>query len=437
MFSADPEARITGLNPNTRYQITISAFDDALNESAHSEVFEVRTEQAIDLVSPSIPRNLRETEVTDKSISISWSSSSDNVGVVGYYVYSNALYKGTTESTAFDIADLIPGLQYNIEVQAFDAALNESERSSALEVKTINPDRSIDPRMPEIRTVNLEHDSKDVRTVSSITSFGHTQVQDFGVIYSQDYSEIEEGNILYYDPDLDSVIHQERIVEDLELFYDFSEGEGNKINDKSGLEDPFDLRINKQLNVLWQPGQGLGVFGNTTISSDKLPTRLVEEISSSDEITLEAWIKPKELEQSGPARIFSLSSGSESRAFTLGQEGIPSQFKYVVRLNTSDTGDNGTPQSETDYNFTVLGLHHVVYTRDKNGEEKIYVNAQEVYSGTRSGDLNGWGEENRLLLAIPAIIKAEVKYKTRENRSKRIIKEDQSRALLYFNFRIL
>lgn len=44
-------------------------------------------------------------------------------------------------------------------------------------------------------------------------------------------------------------------------------------------------------------------------------------------------------------------------------------------------------------------MHHVVYIHNNQGNEKLYVNGLEMYSGLRTGDFSSWSENNRLVLA--------------------------------------
>ncbi len=67
------------------------------------------------------------------------------------------------------------------------------------------------------------------------------------------------------------------------------------------------------------------------------PTSLNEAIASSGQFTLIADITPKLADQTGPARIISLSSTAFDRNLTIGQEGTD----LVIRLRTPFMGPNG------------------------------------------------------------------------------------------------
>ena len=56
-------------------------------------------------------------------------------------------------------------------------------------------------------------------------------------------------------------------------------------------------------------------------------------------MTLEAWIRPANVSQDGPARIISISSSKTERNVTLGQglHGNRPADLYMVRLRTTQT----------------------------------------------------------------------------------------------------
>jgi len=396
--TSDNSFRVSGLNSNTSYVFTVSAFDVVPNESDQSLPI-IGTTGNPDNEPPTKPTEVTAVSITSHSISIVWNISTDNVKVDGYHIYANGLLKGTAFTNSFTITQLNPGITYDITVSAYDASSNESLKSDVISEQTVNPDQTLDPTMPEVSTVSVKKSTYSVTTTSQMTSLGHTDIEDYGVLYSKVLEKLESGQVAYGEPSKDSVAHDTRVKEGLILLYDFSEGRGSQIIDRSDFGDPFNLRINKPLNTYWLPGQGLKVAGNTMIYSEEAPDHLFNEIASTDEMTLEAWIIPAELNQSGPARIVSVSTGNDSRAFTLGQEGNVTDFEYAIRVSTTTSSQNGLPEVLTDHDFFSLGLHHVVYTREKNGEEVLYVNGKQKYTGDRPGELGLWAESNRFLLA--------------------------------------
>jgi hypothetical protein len=82
-----------------------------------------------DTTAPTAPTALTVTGKTQSTVSLSWTASTDNVGVAGYNVY-NGQFDGSTTSTSFTVSGLACGTAYTLGVEAFDAAGNKSARST-------------------------------------------------------------------------------------------------------------------------------------------------------------------------------------------------------------------------------------------------------------------------------------------------------------------
>jgi chitinase len=88
-----------------------------------------------DTTAPSIPANLQSTGKTSTTVSLSWSASTDNVGVTGYIVLYGTTSVNVTGTSAV-LTGLSPNTTYDFTVKARDAAGNLSGASAALQVKT-------------------------------------------------------------------------------------------------------------------------------------------------------------------------------------------------------------------------------------------------------------------------------------------------------------
>jgi len=88
-----------------------------------------------DTTAPSVP-TLTATAVSSSQINLSWTTSSDNVGVTGYKIYRNGTYLTTTTSTSYNNTGLTAATSYSYRVSAIDAAGNESSQSTAKSVTT-------------------------------------------------------------------------------------------------------------------------------------------------------------------------------------------------------------------------------------------------------------------------------------------------------------
>ena len=90
-----------------------------------------------DTEAPSIPGNLQADSVSTSSVSLSWSASTDDVGVVGYKIVRvGEGVVGNSVTTSYTDTGLSAASNYSYQVIAFDAANNESDPSSPLDVTT-------------------------------------------------------------------------------------------------------------------------------------------------------------------------------------------------------------------------------------------------------------------------------------------------------------
>ncbi len=175
--------------------------------------------------------------------------------------------------------------------------------------------------------------------------------------------------------------------------YEFDEGEGTVIRDRAGHKDPLDLQISDSSKPTWGSGT-LTVSAKTSIRSAKPFTRAVEAWKKSQELTLEAWVESADVNQAGPARVISLSSGSGERNLTLGQDG----GRYEVRVRTSEIGRNGTPGLQTPARIVSPRLNHLVYTRNREREGRFYLDGELIATTSVAGNFNNWNAGFHLLL---------------------------------------
>ena len=119
----------TGLACGTGYTLGVVAFDAAGNRSSRSTRTGA-TAACADTSPPSAPSNLSLTATTTSGISLSWSASSDNVGVAGYDVYLDGSKVDSTTQTDYSFTGLACGTAYPLGVVAFDAAGNRSSQTT-------------------------------------------------------------------------------------------------------------------------------------------------------------------------------------------------------------------------------------------------------------------------------------------------------------------
>ena len=85
---------------------------------------------SIDTNAPSAPGALTKSAASTSSVSLSWTASSDNVGVTGYNVYQGSTLVGNTSSTSYTVGSLACGTGYTFGVEARDAAGNVSTQTT-------------------------------------------------------------------------------------------------------------------------------------------------------------------------------------------------------------------------------------------------------------------------------------------------------------------
>ncbi|HET9057449.1 MAG TPA: glycoside hydrolase family 9 protein [Chitinophagaceae bacterium] len=92
-----------------------------------------------DSVAPTTPTNLAITNITESSLTLNWTASTDNVGVAAYEVYQNAaLINPNVTSTTYNVSGLNCATNYSFTVKAKDAAGNISEPSNTASATTLN-----------------------------------------------------------------------------------------------------------------------------------------------------------------------------------------------------------------------------------------------------------------------------------------------------------
>ena len=267
----------------------------------------------------------------------------------------------------------------------------------------------------EVNIDVLANDSdadSDNLTVTSVNSGsnGTTEIFDNKIIYTPEVGfsgediftyEITDGKesdtaqvkvTVLEQPKPSQPIDNSRVDAGLLALYDFNEGSGDTVFDISGVGTALNLEIDNLTGISWGDGV-LNVNAPSLIASNQTADKIIDGVTATQEITLEAWIIPENRSQNGPARIATLSSNIANRNFTLGQAGDD----YNVRLRTTSTGNNGVGTTvSSEGGLLETELTHVVYTRESDGDAFLYVNNELVASENISGDLSNWDETYRL-----------------------------------------
>jgi len=89
-----------------------------------------------DTEAPSVPTGLTAAAASASSVQLSWTASTDNVGVTGYDIYRDSVKVGTSTGTGYTDSGLAGSTTYSYTVKARDAAGNLSAASAAASATT-------------------------------------------------------------------------------------------------------------------------------------------------------------------------------------------------------------------------------------------------------------------------------------------------------------
>jgi chitodextrinase/uncharacterized protein (DUF427 family) len=135
-----------------------------------------------DTAPPSVPTGLTASAVSSSQINLSWTASSDNVGVSGYRVFRNGTQIATTSATSFTNTGLSPSTTYTYAVAAFDAAGNLSAQSSPASATTpAAPDTT-----PPAVNITSPSNGQTVSTTVNVTANASDNVGVAGVQFVLD-----------------------------------------------------------------------------------------------------------------------------------------------------------------------------------------------------------------------------------------------------------
>src|SRR5439155_754383 len=124
----------TGLSAGATYSYTVAARDAAGNMSPDSASVSVTTAIAADTTPPTTPSGFTAAAAGSTGANLSWSASTDDVGVTGYIVRRNAVQLATPATTSYADTGLSAATTYSYTVAARDAAGNISANSTSASI---------------------------------------------------------------------------------------------------------------------------------------------------------------------------------------------------------------------------------------------------------------------------------------------------------------
>jgi RHS repeat-associated protein len=127
------------LNPGTLYSYTVSAIDGAGNASAQTGAQSATTASSgPDTTAPTVPTGLSATAAGSNRINLSWTASTDAVGVTSYTIRRGGSVLSQVSGSTISFSDFsaAPSTLYSYTVSAADAAGNSSAQSTSASATT-------------------------------------------------------------------------------------------------------------------------------------------------------------------------------------------------------------------------------------------------------------------------------------------------------------
>jgi hypothetical protein len=152
--SGDPTFSESGLTASTTYSYVVTAFDAAGNHT-DSPPGSVTTAATADTTPPTAPGTPAATTVGSTSATISWTRSTDDVGVTRYDVSRDGTVVGSAPQPVsgdptFSDSGLTASTTYSYVVTAFDAAGNHTDSPAGSVTTTAAPPDTTPPSKPVV-----------------------------------------------------------------------------------------------------------------------------------------------------------------------------------------------------------------------------------------------------------------------------------------------
>ena len=198
------EYDLTGLTAATEYSVKVTAVDAAGNVSEKSEAATFTTAKAADTEAPSVPADVKASDVTKTGATVTWTASTDNEGVAGYNVYVNGTQVNDTlvATTEYVLTGLTEGTEYTVEVEAVDTNNNVSAKAAATfttKKDAVNPDPTVVDKT-ELKATTAKADAAlaatDKYTAESLKALQAVYDQYASVLNDENatHAQVDEAN---------------------------------------------------------------------------------------------------------------------------------------------------------------------------------------------------------------------------------------------------
>ena len=177
------------------YSLSVEAYDAAGNTSYRQQAVAWASTSpcSADAQPPTTPTGLARTESTATSITVSWTGSTDNVGVTGYGRYVGATLSGSGTGTTYAFTGLTCNTSYTLGVDAYDAAGNRSSRASIGATTDACGETQVQPAPPG--AANLWIDSSGGSCIRQASAGSYSDAQACGS-FAAAYGAAASGDVI-------------------------------------------------------------------------------------------------------------------------------------------------------------------------------------------------------------------------------------------------
>ena len=309
-----------------------------------------------DIIAPTSPSNFLASNINDTSIDLSWTASTDAVGVTNYTIYNSDVFLTNTGSNAasFTLTGLTPSTSYSLTIRGVDAATNESANSN-----TITPTTTASPTDPvcNLSEVNLS----DLNWVSAQQGWGTPTL-----------NTNLSGNPLTINGQ--NFSHGIGTHAQSEIIYDLTTNNYQSFKSYIGIDD--NVAPNNPASVQFEIlGDGVSLFRSQTLTSADDAEFVEVQINGLSQLTLV-------VDSMGPD-AYDHADWAEA-VFTYCTDVTPTDLigSWALSADGIDASGNGN-------NLTLFGTP--TFTTE-GGREAMQLNGTSQYAATLGDLINGFTE---------------------------------------------
>jgi chitodextrinase len=174
---------------------TVAVCDTAPTADRYNLVGVVVAPASPDTTAPTAPTGVTASNLTSSTADLSWTASTDNIGVTGYDIHSGGSIIASTAATHTTISGLAPSTTYSLTVTAHDAAGNTSTASTPVGVTTPAQTTNCIPAQADTQTNTVSHLCGFPDTTNTGVPAGTTLTNSGDVVVSTPGAVIQNLNV--------------------------------------------------------------------------------------------------------------------------------------------------------------------------------------------------------------------------------------------------